>query len=239
MFGLFLTSDGHGVCGAEASKFVKALLPLSLHNEFKTMEEETELKQTIKDLFAYIDKKLMSEEKIDTKYSGTTSCSLIVKQDKVISINLGDSRAVMGSQVQGKWRARVLTKDHKPDDDEEKKRIIKQNGRVFHYKDEEGNDIGPARVWIKDYDVPGLAMSRSFGDAVASSVGVLSEPEVDEHEFLEEDKFVVLATDGVWEFMENSEVIEIVGKYYERKDPKGAAEELIKVTRKKWIEVFR
>jgi hypothetical protein len=39
-----------------------------------------------------------------------------------------------------------------------------------------GDPIGPARVWLRNDNVPGLAMSRSFGDRVASQVGVISEP---------------------------------------------------------------
>ena len=33
-------------------------------------------------------------------------------------------------------------------------------------------------MWLRDEDRPGLAMSRSFGDLVAASVGVISEPEI-------------------------------------------------------------
>lgn len=36
--------------------------------------------------------------------------------------------------------------------------------------------MGPERVWLKNYDVPGLAMSRSFGDQLAASVGVIAIP---------------------------------------------------------------
>jgi hypothetical protein len=32
--------------------------------------------------------------------------------------------------------------------------------------------VGPQRVWLRDSWVPGLAMSRAIGDAVAHSVGV-------------------------------------------------------------------
>ena len=46
------------------------------------------------------------------------------------------------------------------------------------FKDYDGNQIGPQRVWLKYENVPGLAMSRSFGDEVAHSVGVSSEPEI-------------------------------------------------------------
>ena len=38
--------------------------------------------------------------------------------------------------------------------------------------------MGPYRIWIQDKNIPGLAMTRSFGDYVASTVGVISEPEV-------------------------------------------------------------
>ena len=52
-------------------------------------------------------------------------------------------------------------------------------------------------------DIPGLAMSRSFGDTVAASVGVTAIPEQTEFTLGPEDKVIVLASDGVWEFMEN------------------------------------
>ena len=38
--------------------------------------------------------------------------------------------------------------------------------------------VGPARVWLARQDIPGLAMSRSFGDEVAQTVGVISDPDV-------------------------------------------------------------
>lgn len=42
--------------------------------------------------------------------------------------------------------------------------------------DEDGLDMGPQRVFLKDYEYPGLAMSRSFGDTIASKVGVIPTP---------------------------------------------------------------
>ena len=49
-------------------------------------------------------------------------------------------------------------------------------------------------------------MSRSIGDLVASSVGVSPEPEFYEYDMSEDDKFIVLASDGVWEFLSNEDV---------------------------------
>lgn len=47
------------------------------------------------------------------------------------------------------------------------KRIIAKGGRVEPFKDLEGKPLGPSRVWLKNENVPGLAMARSFGDYIA------------------------------------------------------------------------
>ena len=59
------------------------------------------------------------------------------------------------------------------------------------------------RVWLKTENLPGLAMSRSFGDSTAARVGVNAVPEVMMFELTVEDRVLVLASDGVWEFLEN------------------------------------
>ena len=63
--------------------------------------------------------------------------------------------------------------------------------------------MGPQRVWLKYENVPGLAMSRSFGDEVAHSVGVSSEPEILTEQINKFSKFIVIASAGVWEFLSN------------------------------------
>lgn len=59
------------------------------------------------------------------------------------------------------------------------------------------------RVWLKNENLPGLAMSRSFGDATACKVGVNAVPEIKVFDLAIEDRVIVLASDGVWEFLEN------------------------------------
>lgn len=54
--------------------------------------------------------------------------------------------------------------------------MLKNNGRIDSFRDSEKNPVGPLRVWLKNEDIPGLAMTRSFGDEVASRVGVIAEP---------------------------------------------------------------
>ena len=73
-------------------------------------------------------------------------------------------------------------------------------------KDESGHFAGPPRVWMKDENIPGLGMSRSFGDKVGSQVGVVAKPEIMEWILSDEDKFIILASDGIWEFIDSEEV---------------------------------
>lgn len=99
---------------------------------------------------------------------------------------------------------------------------------------ENGVKSGPHRVWLRNENFPGLAMSRSIGDFVAGSVGCICEPEVTEFEITSESKYIVIASDGVWEFLSNKRVMEIVQPYYKLNDPNSAAEKLIEESTKCW-----
>ena len=57
-------------------------------------------------------------------------------------------------------------------------------------------------------------MSRSMGDEVAHSVGVSTEPEVLEFLLGPNDRFVVIGSDGLWEFLSNELVCEMVIPFY-------------------------
>ena len=94
--------------------------------------------------------------------------------------------------------------------------------------------MGPPRVWHKDENIPGLAMTRSFGDHCAAEVGCIADPEILELNLTEHDKFIVVASDGVWEFLSNDEVINIVKPHYLVNSAEKAAEALIREALKKW-----
>lgn len=113
------------------------------------------------------------------------------------------SKSVINIFVCIECLASPLTRDHKPDDPQESQVIIAAGGRIDSYRDSQGHKVGPERVWLKHEDIPGLAMSRSFGDQVAARVGVNAVPEVSEYHMSATDKVIILASDGVWEFLEN------------------------------------
>ena len=49
--------------------------------------------------------------------------------------------------------------------------------------------------------MPGLAMTRSFGDKAGIKAGTNAEPELMEHYLVPEDKAILIASDGVWEYL--------------------------------------
>jgi serine/threonine protein phosphatase PrpC len=126
------------------------------------------------------------------------SRATIVSFDDEKKGNLHDNILVVG--------AKPISRDHKPEDPEEGKKILDAGGRIDTFKDSNGGCVGPQRVWLKNEDIPGLAMTRSFGDAVSLLAGVTAEPEIKEYELKKEDKMIVIASDGVWEFMSNEHV---------------------------------
>jgi serine/threonine protein phosphatase PrpC len=80
-------------------------------------------------------------------------------------------------------------------------------------------------------------MSRSLGDYVAQSVGVIPKPEILEYELEADDQYMVVASDGVWEFLPNHQVAAITKPFYEQSAPEAAANALVKEAYKKWKEV--
>jgi serine/threonine protein phosphatase PrpC len=95
-------------------------------------------------------------------------------------------------------------------------------------------DAGPNRVWLAELDEPGLAMARSIGDEVSQTVGVISVPEIQTHQFSEKDLFAIFASDGVWEFLSNEEVIQML--YKNIHDPALAVNQLVAESVRRWQE---
>lgn len=233
--------DGHGEFGHDVSKFLRETLPSHVNMNwiekqrfYRRNLSKSEYTKLIETAFETVNQLLICNQ-TDTSFSGSTCVSLIYTLDNLICANTGDSRCTIGRLLNNKWIHHDLSRDHKPNESDEMERILESGGRVEPYY-ENGEQAGPFRVWLKDKNCPGLAMSRSFGDEVASSVGVIPIPEIKEWKLTEEDKFVILASDGLWEFMESEEVVNIVKDFYLSKNIQGAAEYLVKESTKRWIK---
>jgi serine/threonine protein phosphatase PrpC len=108
---------------------------------------------------------------------------------------------------------------------------------VMHILDGSGDYVGPARVWLGHEASPGLAMSRSMGDTVGAQAGVISTPEIIEFELRQNDKFIILGTDGLWEFLDNQLCVDLVGEYWKLGNIEGSCERLVKEAVDVWNKV--
>ena len=234
--------DGHGIFGQDISSYLVNNLPQNLNKDIinkniKNLSTENlaTLSIILESTFIQTNINLNTDERIDSTFSGSTCVTILFTPNRLICINVGDSRCIMGKVNKNKWHSKNLTRDHKPSEPDEMDRIIASGGKVEPYRDNYGNFVGPERVWKKEGDVPGLAMSRSFGDEVAHTIGVIVNPEINEYQLYNEDKFLILASDGIWEFISSEEAVNIVKDFYLENDIEGALTYLYKEASKRWI----
>ena len=193
---LYAVFDGHG--GKQISKFVSETLP----EKFLSKDLVYPLTgKTINKIYKNIHQDLLTNHtKMATHCGSTGLLALEYKHNNaryVDIINTGDSRCVVCTDN----IANVKTKDHKPHYPEERERIKSLGGEVYY----DGYD------WrVKD-----LSVSRAFGDLDASPF-VTNKPDIYRHKIRKNDKFMVLACDGLWDVLDNQEVVNIVlSEYYD------------------------
>ncbi|PHH70762.1 hypothetical protein CDD82_6930 [Ophiocordyceps australis] len=189
-FGVY---DGHG--GGEVAAFAGGKLHsiISKQDTFKAGDYI----QSLKDGFLATDRAILNDPNHQEEVSGCTACVSLIVDNKLFLANAGDSRGVLGI----KGRAKPLSQDHKPQLEQEKNRIQIAGGFV---------DFGRVNG--------NLALSRAIGDFEFKKSAdlppeqqiVTALPDVEVHELSDEDEFLVLACDGIWDCQSSQAVIEFV-----------------------------
>jgi serine/threonine protein phosphatase PrpC len=234
LFGLF---DGHGREGTKVAKFCCEYMKTFFDENFDLFKQDKQ--KALRDAIVKCDNFLRKKSGIDARLSGTTAICIIIDSESFYVSSVGDSRAVLATipdsndiiedipPAKNIYTRRLepirtlkpiaLSVDQKPNHELELKRINEYGGRVMQLSDEFGNKVGPFRVWKKDGTLPGLAMSRSVGDGIAKKLGVVAEP-IFHHfpHFKFRDQFLVICSDGVWDVIENIEVVNFVEKFRKR-----------------------
>lgn len=167
--------------------------------------------------------------------SGCTACVVHVSKGVLHVANLGDSRAVLGVQEpDGSWSALSLTNDHNAQNPEELQRILGEHPlserRTVVRHDRLLGLLLPFRAfgdvrfkWSAEMLSRVYETRPDILSAVSEAVGTLppyyltppylsAQPEVTRHHIRPMDKFLVLATDGLWELMHRQTVVQLVGQ---------------------------
>lgn len=219
---LFAVFDGHG--GQNAAIFAsERLLPcLTKLDKFKAyVADQTNLEllqQAMQEAFLEVDKEMRVDfQPKSTERSGCTAIAVMVTPTHLVCANAGDSRGLLSRS----GKNMELSFDHKPWKDEERDRIEAAGGCVS----------------MKRVDGE-LAVSRALGDFQYKNeeldpkmTKVTAYPDVIALERVPgEDQFVVLACDGIWDVMENPDVIASVDTYMTKlgeANPRLMAEEMM------------
>ncbi|KAJ0968999.1 hypothetical protein J5N97_021876 [Dioscorea zingiberensis] len=186
-YGVF---DGHG--GIDAASFVRK-------NILKFIIEDTHfpvsVEKAIRSAFVKIDHAFADACHLDHS-SGTTALTTLIFGRSMLIANAGDCRAVLGKR----GRAIELSRDHKPNCNSEKLRIEKLGGSVF-----DGYLNGQ------------LSVARAIGDwhmkgSKGSSCPLSAEPELQGLTLTEEDEFLIMGCDGLWDVMSSQCAVTLVRK---------------------------
>ncbi|XP_076590335.1 integrin-linked kinase-associated serine/threonine phosphatase 2C isoform X2 [Chaetodon auriga] len=199
----FAVFDGHG--GARASRFAAENLHHNLAKKFPSGETENVdklIKKCLLDTFRQTDEdflKKASSQKPAWKDGSTATCVLVV-DDMVYVANLGDSRAVLcrmeatgGADSARRSVTLALSREHNPTIYEERMRIQRAGGTV-----RDGRVLGV------------LEVSRSIGDGQYKRCGVISTPDLRKCQLTANDRFIVLACDGLFKVFSADEAVKFV-----------------------------
>lgn len=146
---------------------------------------------------------MSSDEGANSDYhgptAGSTACVAIIQNTQLLVANAGDSRCVLSR----KGQAYDMSRDHKPDLEAEKQRIINAGGYVRCGR--VNGSLNMARA-IGDME---LKQNKSLP---AEKQIVTSNPDIRTVELCNDDDFLVLACDGIWDCMSSQEVVDFVGE---------------------------
>lgn len=229
---LLLVCDGHGDFGHLVSNRIVETFP-KLLKDGMTKHQGRRFDGTV---IALRETCLAANEDLRTsglscRSSGSTCVAVIVQSNRLICSNVGDSRAILGRHTPNGYLPFSLSHDHKPDDPLERTRIEQAGGRVAA---DSQQPYGSARVWFADEEGPGLAMSRAFGDFDAQEIGVVGVPDITVTPRMERDLCVIVASDGVWEYVTETEAVELVEQASLQGERALAAEKLASYAAERW-----
>merc|ERR1711871_1026532 len=209
----FAVFDGH--CGPKAAGYAKQKLAENIRsaavhvaNGATSPMTDDKVRDAVRQGLLKTDRDFCAKAVDNRLNDGSTGCVVMMQErrERLIAANVGDSRAIL---VKADGSCKPLTRDHKPDLPDERKRIEDSGGSVKMFGCARVNGI--------------LAVSRAFGDRSLKSSGVVADPEIMTHQLGADDLFLVIASDGLWDVFTNEGVAQVVSV---QQDPETCARAL-------------
>jgi len=212
----FAVYDGHG--GEDCAEWCSR----QLHNHITRSPDYHRVGSkhlAIEQGFFSCDEELLVKHAEKEAESGTTCSCVLIDHSFIYSGNCGDTRNIL---CRG-GEAIVLTRDHKPTDSEEQTRIESAGAKVtIHQPPPPKNGTLrrgpiPIQAYVELGDA-GLAVSRAFGDRSfklnkeksSTEQVIVCSPHLTITERKDNDEFILLASDGLWNFLPQEKIIEFV-----------------------------
>ena len=207
--------DGHG--GNAVSRYLRQNLYANVQAAAPASSVQ-ECTDALQAALKKVDKEVQRISHWSFQGSTAVACWVVSPPDEepkrtVIAANVGDSRAVMSRN----GVAVDLTLDHKPNIESEKARVEALGGKVVWcgVVDDEGKPVPNAGI----YRVNGnLALSRAIGDR-SERPAVTSKPDLTTYAIEDDDEFIVLASDGLWDVMSSQDAVAFVHHTLQSSNP--------------------
>lgn len=222
--------DGHGFHGRIAAFVARHVFDVCARAPESDEAAEVMLRQLFDQAHAAIGQQLDSQGQSVAFYTGTTATAAIVDfaRGTMCTAHAGDSRLVL---LGGDRQVAYETSDHVVDD-ATAERVRLRGGEV---RIAEISGINARRVYLPNSPFPGIMMSRSLGDYIAHSIGLLHEPEVHVGIPIDPSNVLVIASDGVWEHMKSDEAAaEVARNLAQCTDPEQLSRQLVESARARW-----
>lgn len=240
---LHCVCDGHGPNGHWVSDIVVRFLPYFLGTlECIGLLKEEKVDEAVAIACERMQSYLVPSAKlydVDIVMSGTT-CACILRNANLPRLawvaNIGDSRVVLVDRV---GNVAFSTVDHKPTTPSERARVEASGCEITESIAANDEVLFKLVVRGRRNEYPELGFTRSFGDLLYKSYGVDAVPDVYrlEEELGDLSGDFVIASDGVFEFMSNDQVADIVSRGMKQNAKRSSVvEELLQASQKLWQE---
>jgi len=238
---IFAVFDGHGPTGDKCALYARDKI-IKQYNIAKENKKDSSTEEVLSLALQRINDDLNQCKDIDSVYSGTTAVVLTLDDLNCTISNVGDSRCIIATtDTNGNLCTKPMTSDQTPFRKDELQRIKKMGGIVcsaeqYDHQEtmhEQWTEENPPRIWSRKGKFPGCAFTRSIGDSVGESLGVIAEAEVESYELSSKDKMVIIGSDGIFEFVSDKEVTTISSMYL---DPSDACRALVGESYKRWVQ---